>query len=275
MNKVENVAEQYKNDDNLSIRIKLHSKYSTNKQGWYPWLFEHYELANGYRILELGCGNGNQWKGRIDKLPTYCTLVLSDFSEGMVKMVWEKYSCHKNILAQKIDIQNIPFPDNCYDVVIANHMLYHVPDLSKAISEVHRVLRSGGKFYASTNGNGGMRTYLHNVRKLINPNTPTLSDGFSFSLQNGIEVLSKYFCDVQSYNFEDSLHITETQDLIDWMKSTITISNYCEINYDKLYDYFENIRIKQGAIDIPKELGLFVSKKVVSAIQIKDNAKLN
>lgn len=261
MNKVENVTEQYKNDDNLSIRIKLHSKYSTNKQGWYPWLFEHYELANGYRILELGCGNGNQWKGRIDKLPTYCTLVLSDFSEGMVKMVWEKYSCHKNILSQKIDIQNIPFPDNCYDVVIANHMLYHVPDLSKAISEVHRVLRSGGKFYAATNGNGGMRTYLHNVRKLINPNTPTLSDGFSFSLQNGIEVLSKYFCDVQSYNFEDSLHITETQDLIDWMKSTITISNYCESNYDKLYDYFENIRIKQGAIDIPKELGLFVSKK--------------
>lgn len=261
MNKVENVTEQYQNEDNLSVRIKLHSKHSTNKQGWYPWLFEHYEFANGYRILELGCGNGNQWQGRIDRLPSYCTLILSDFSEGMVKMVWEKYSCHKNILSQKIDIQNIPFPDNCYDVVIANHMLYHVPDLSKAISEVHRVLRSDGKFYAATNGNGGMRTYLHNVRKLINPNTPALSDGFSFSLQNGTELLSKYFCDVQSYNFEDLLHITETQDLIDWMKSTISISNYSESDFDKLYDYFENIRIKQGAIDIPKESGLFVSTK--------------
>ena len=48
----------------------------------------------------------------------------------------------------------------------------------------------------------------------------------------------------------DSLHITETQDLIDWMKSTITISNYSESDFDKLYDYFENIRIKQGSIDI-------------------------
>jgi ubiquinone/menaquinone biosynthesis C-methylase UbiE len=261
MNKVENVTEQYQNDDNLSIRIKLHSKHSTNKQGWYPWLFEHYEFAKGYRIMELGCGNGNQWQGRIDKLPPDCTLILSDFSEGMVKMVWEKYSCHNNILSQKIDIQDIPFPDNCFDVVIANHMLYHVPDLSKAISEVHRVLRSDGKFYAATNGNGGMRTYLHNVRKLINPNTTALSEGFSFSLQNGTELLSKYFFDVQSYNFEDSLHITETQDLVDWMKSTLTISNYSESDFDKLYDYFENIRIKQGAIDIPKESGLFVSTK--------------
>ncbi|HHX11280.1 MAG TPA: methyltransferase domain-containing protein, partial [Clostridiales bacterium] len=189
------------------------------------------------------------------------TLILSDFSEGMVKMVWDKYSSHNNILSQKIDIQNIPFPDNCFDVVIANHMLYHVPDLSKAISEVHRVMRTGGKFYAATNGNGGMRTYLHNVRKLINPNTPKLSDGFSFSLQNGKELLSEYFSDVQSYNYDDTLHITETQDLIDWIKSTIAISNYSESDFDKLYSYFENIRIKHGAIDIPKELGLFVSTK--------------
>ena len=162
---------------------------------------------------------------------------------------------------QKVDIQEIPFPDNCFDVVIANQMLYHVPDLSKAISEVYRVLRRGGKFYASTNGNGGMRTYLYNVRKLINPNTPDLSEGFSFSIQNGNECLSKYFEQVQCYNYDDSLYVTETQDLIDWMKSTITISNYSDSDFNKLYDYFEDIRMKQGAIDIPKEIGLFIAAK--------------
>lgn len=261
MTKSENVTKQYQSDDNLSIRIKLHSLYSTNKQGWYPWLFEQYEFNSGYRILELGCGNGSQWDGRIDNLPSDCTLILSDYSDGMVKTVLEKYSCHKNILPIKIDIQDIPFPDNCFDVVIANHMLYHVPDLPKAISEVHRVLRNNGKFYASTNGNGGMRTYLHNVRKIINPDTPDISDSFSFSLQNGAELLGKYFCDVQCCNYEDSLHITETRDLIDWMKSTITISSYSEWDFDKLHDFFDNVRIEQGAIDIPKELGLFISTK--------------
>lgn len=262
MNTVENVTEQYKSEDNLSTRINLHTKYSTNKQGWFSWLFEYYEFANGYRILELGCGNGSQWEGRIGKLPQDCTLVLSDFSEGMVKSVWEKYSCHANILSLRIDIQDIPFPDNCFDVVIANHMLYHVPDLSKAISEVHRVLKYGGKFYAATNGNGGMRTYLHDACKLINPNTNALPEEFSFSLQNGGELLSKFFKDdVQCYIYDDSLHITKTQDLIDWMKSSITISNFSETDFDKLYHHFENIRINQGAIDIPKEVGLFISVK--------------
>ena len=158
MDKIENVKEQYKDDNNLSIRIKLHAKHSTNKQGFIPWLFEKYKFSNGYRILELGCGNGEQWQNRIQQLPADCILVLSDFSEGMVKNVWEKYSNHKNLLAQNIDIQNIPFPDNSFDVVIANHMLYHVPDLLKALSEVKRILKSGGKFYAATNGNGGMQT---------------------------------------------------------------------------------------------------------------------
>lgn len=262
MDKIENVKEQYKDENKLSMRIKLHAKHSTNKQGFVPWLFEKYKFSNGCRILELGCGSGEQWKNRIWQLPDDCILVLSDFSEGMVKNVWEKYSNHKNFLAQKIDIQSIPYPDSCFDVVIANHMLYHVPDLQKALSEVKRILKSGGKFYSSTNGNGGMRPYLRNALKQVNPKLNSFTENFSFNLQNGREILSEYFEDVQRYDYEDSLSITETKDLMDWLKSTITITNYSENDLNGIYDYFENIRQKEGAINIPKETGLFISTKI-------------
>lgn len=43
MDKIENVKEQYKDDNNLSLRIKLHTKHSTNKQGFISWLFEKYK----------------------------------------------------------------------------------------------------------------------------------------------------------------------------------------------------------------------------------------
>ncbi len=261
MNNIENVKEQYKDDSNLSIRSKLHAKYSTNKLGFFPWLFEKYEFLNGYRILELGCGNGVQWQNRIQQLPADCILVLSDYSDGMVDIVYEKYSSQKNILSQKIDIQSIPFPNNCFDVVIANHMLYHVPDLPKALTEVKRILRNGGKFYAATNGNGGMRAYLHNVFMLLNPNINAFTEEFSFNLQNGEEILSQYFNDVERCDFEDSLSITVTKDLIDWLKSTITIASYSENDLKGFYDYFEGIRQKDGAINIPKETGLFISTK--------------
>lgn len=262
INDIESVKDQYKDDSNLSIRAKLHAKYSTNKQGFVPWLFEKYEFSKGYRILELGCGNGLQWENRIEQLPEGCILILSDLSEGMVKIVWEKYSNHKNFLAQQIDIQNIPFPDNCFDVVIANHMLYHVPDMQKAFSEVKRALKIGGKFYSSSNGNGGMRTFLHDAFKQVNPESNAFTKEFSFSLQNGKEMLSRYFGNVERYDFVDSFSITETKDLIDWMKSTITMASYSEDDIYGLYDYFEDIRKREGAINIPKETGLFISTKL-------------
>lgn len=261
MDKAENVKEQYRDDSNLSIRIKLHAKHSTNKQGLNPWLFEKYSFFEGCRILELGCGNGEQWQNRIPKLPESCMLVLSDLSEGMVKTVWENYSGCKNFLALQSDIQKLPFPQSCFDVIIANYMLYHVPDLPKALYEVKRVLKNGGTFYAATNGNGGMRTFLLNAFRQVHPNLETaFGKTYSFNLQNGREILSEYFDTVQRCDYEDSLAITDTQDLIDWLKSTISISTYHEEHLDKLFVYFEDIRKREGVICIPKETGLFICR---------------
>ena len=261
INKTESVKQQYSDDKNLSSRMNLHLKHSTNKQGFFSWLWEQYKFFDNCRILELGCGNGAQWENRIDILPGGCNIILSDFSEGMVKIVREKYAEYTNFSFQQIDIQNIPFANETFDIVIANHMLYHVSDLTKALSEVKRVLKTDGKFYSSTNGERGMRPFLHNVFTHLYPETKSLplAEKLTFTLQNGFEILSKHFSDVQKIDYEDSLLITETQDLLDWIKSTMWIKNYSEQNIDDLFDYFEDIRKKDGAIHIPKEAGLFIS----------------
>ena len=256
----EYVKHQYSDDSKLSLRRNLHSKYSSNKQGFTAWLFDKYEFFNNCRILELGCGNGEQWERQIENLPDGCNLLLSDFSDGMVNIVREKYIKYKNLSFQQIDIQNIPLQDETFDIVISNHMLYHVPDLSRALSEVKRVLKTGGKFYSATNGNGGMRLVLHEALKRFNPDTTAFQES-SFCLQNGLDLLSEHFSDVKRTDYEDSLSITETRDLINWIKSTISITDYPEKDFDKLFDYFENIRKKDGAINIQKEVGMFVSTK--------------
>lgn len=259
--KSEHVKLQYGDDKNLSTRIKLHSKHSVNKQAFGAWLFGQYDFTCCTRILELGCGNGGQWEGRIGSLPSDATLVLSDYSEGMVDIVWEKYSSFPKVLVQRIDIQDIPFPEATFDIVIANHMLYHVPDLPRAIHEVYRVTKSEGRFYSSTNGNGGMIPYLHNAIKKFYPETTAYSETLSFNLQNGKEILGKHFSDIQQIDYVDSLRITDTQDLIDWIRSGMVGSTMSEYDFDCLYDYFEAIRVKEGSIDIPKEGGLFISRK--------------
>ena len=266
MNKTENVKAQYANDMNLSIRIQLHIKHSTNKQGLTPWLFERYSFEENYRILELGCGNGAQWNCRIENLPSGCKLVLSDLSEGMVSSVKEKYSQYDNVSFAQIEIQSIPFESDSFDIVIANHMLYHISDLDKALSEVKRVLKPSGYFYATTNGNGGMRTFLRDAMKHHNIATQVFNKEWSFALQNGKDILERHFSSVERIDYEDSLAITETQDLIDWLMSTLSIASYSEENIHELHNYFEEIRVRDGAINIPKECGLFVSRKSTGAV---------
>lgn len=256
----ENVKKQYEDDRNLATRIAFHNKYSTNNN-MTNWKFDQYQFPQNCRILELGCGNGGQWEDRIAQLPKNCILILTDLSEGMVDLVREKYAEFPNVLVQKMDIQNIPFPDNYLDIVIANHMLYHVPDVPKAISEVYRVLKAGGIFYTTTNGNGGMMSFLDHAFKQVNPKIDVFNTELPFSLQNGQKILNEYFPNVKRVDYEDSLAVTETKDLIDWIKSTIAFSNYNENDLENLYEYFENSRIKHGSINIPKEVGMFISQK--------------
>ena len=263
INKSDYVKAQYSEDKNLSARINLHSKHSTNKQGVFAWGWEQYKFFNNCRILELGCGNGKQWENKSASLPNGCEIILSDLSEGMVNIVKGKFAEYKQFSFQQIDIQDIPFPDETFDIVIANSMLYHVPDLTKALSEVKRVLKKGGKFYSSAGGNGGLPLFLHQAFKLFNPDTKLFTGQMTFNFQNGLDILSGYFSDVKRLEYIDSLSVTETQDLIDYIKSTIIITSRSEQDPDPddLFDYFEEIRKKDGAINIPKEGGLFISTK--------------
>ena len=76
---------QYQNATNINARMYLHCQYSTNKQGWFPWLFEQCDFQNGSKVLEIGCGNGAIWTENSERIPKDMEIVLSDISEGMLR----------------------------------------------------------------------------------------------------------------------------------------------------------------------------------------------
>ena len=145
LNSEHSVREQYGNAEKLNIRIALHQRYSTNQQPFAEWIYRQYELKENQRILEVGCGDGSMWQTADRMLPSGTTLLLTDFSAGMLE------TARKNVKGEKVsflqaDIQALPFPDDAFDIVIGNMMLYHVPDLHKGLMEVRRVLKKGGLF---------------------------------------------------------------------------------------------------------------------------------
>ena len=259
MRDVAAVARQYADGGNLSVRAGLHDQYSVNPVGLAPWLFDQYRLAPGERALELGCGTASQWKGRLSALPAGCSLVLSDLSPGMVEAVRAAYGGEADV--EQIDIRQIPYPGGLFDVVIANFMLYHVPGLPQALAEVRRVLKPGGRFYAATNGDGGLTGFMREAMERCGLDAAAFPRGFSFSLQNGAGQLRRYFALVERRDYPDALAVTRTADLVDWVRSTGGMTGYTEAELEKLSAYFEGIRRRDGVIYIPKEVGLFVCRK--------------
>lgn len=197
INDISVAKKQYATANNLDTRISIHDKYSTNKLGFGNWIFSNYRIDKGAKVLELGCGTGDMWKNRESVICACSKIILSDFSEGMVATTKDNIGSYHNIEYKVLDIQEIPYKDATFDIVIANMMLYHVPDIDKGLTEVRRVLKREGRFYCATYGEHGIIEYLskilseYGVEDNINKN---------FTLQNGYEILSKTFSKVEKKN---------------------------------------------------------------------------
>ncbi|MBQ8834264.1 MAG: class I SAM-dependent methyltransferase [Oscillospiraceae bacterium] len=249
-----NVAKQYKNSDHLNTRISIHDKYSTNKQPFGDWIVSHYEIAPGDHILELGCGTGSMWKNNLHLLSCGARLTLTDFSEGMLEAARTTLAGAESITFRQADIQAIPFPDASFDVVIANMMLYHVPNLHKGLAEVRRVLKPGGKFYCATYGIHGIMEYITDLLRDMNVRG---SIGTSFTLQNGGDSLGKQFEKVRRLDREDGLAITDIGDFADYIYSLSGLTNMENVPRQVLLAALES-RVENGILYVPKEYGMFI-----------------
>nr|MBQ6242284.1 methyltransferase domain-containing protein [Lachnospiraceae bacterium] len=157
-----------------------------------------------------------------------------------------------------IDIKDIPFPDKEFDVVIANMMLYHVPDLPRALREVRRVLKDNGTFYCATYGENGMMEYIGH---LLDSFPVSSAHNYSFTLQNGEEKLAEHFSDVRKLLYEDALEVTDADDLIDYIDSLPGFSDIRDIPRDSLRAVLER-NMRGGVLHVPKEYGMFAAKGI-------------
>lgn len=248
---------QYSTADKLNTRISIHTKYSVNKQGFGNWITEHYRFPEHASVLELGCGTGDMWKGKRDLAARCGRLILSDFSAGMLDQAKETLTDMDGIEYRVVDIQEIPYPDQSFDAVIANMMLYHVPDLGKGLGEVRRVLKNGGVFYCATYGENGMMEYIgslfsgYNIRTAVSTN---------FTLQNGKEKLSPFFPEVSRDLYEDALLVTDVEDLIDYIFSLSGMTDLRKLPRETVREVLSR-HMAGGVLRVPKEYGMFIACK--------------
>ena len=161
MGMVLNPPGQYADDRNLHARQRLwrHQVPFFDVVGWVLGLAG---LRPGMRVLDAGCGNG-QYLRALAGQPVRAAGC--DLSIGMLRSTG-----HPALFCA--DVAALPVRSGAFDVVLAAHMLYHVPDRRAAVRELRRVLAPGGTCVAVTNGAEHLRPLRAMVEQAASQGTP-------------------------------------------------------------------------------------------------------
>ena len=256
----EKIIDHYRNANHLSIRMHLHERFSTNKQGWFPWHFEQINFTQINRLLEVGCGSGELWKNQFVNTRNR-EVFISDISNGMVQAARD--ALHEDYSYMVIDAQKIPFKKDYFDAVIANHMLFYLPNIPLGLREIERVLKPNGVLYASTYG----EQHMIEITLLVQEFDPEviLSDevlNSNFGLENGRNILKEYFREIEIRRYPDTLIVNQVQPLFEYIMSCH--GNQMERLSNRMEEFKAFLQYKiqeKGAIHITKDAGLFICRK--------------
>jgi SAM-dependent methyltransferase len=174
------VRAQYATEEGLAARKSIYGK--TTGPDARELVFEAVAESRPARVLEVGCGEGELAERLVRELAV--SLVALDQSVRMVDL-----ACARGLDARVGDVQELLFADASFDVVVAAWMLYHVPELQRALTEIHRVLRPGGRLVAVTNYEDHLQE-MFDLVGLARWNLP-------FSGDNGEALLRRVFAHVE------------------------------------------------------------------------------
>lgn len=266
--KIEN---QYATTDNLNRRITIH-QYNTSTVNWMEWVFDHLHIEEGMKILEIGCGNGLLWETNITRLPPDLEIYVSDYSEGMLESIKKCFNKHEAELIKKNiqihyrqeDSNNLQLDDMKFDLIIANHMLYHLEQMEDCLLKLRKALQKDGYLICSTIGNGHMKELMDLVYEYDNTIDNTLDLCVKrFSLQNGKTQLSKVFDQIERYDFDSNLIVDNAKVIWDYVYSfpcnaPVILERTGDVLMQMIMDHID----KEGAFLIHKETGLFECKNI-------------
>ncbi|HEY6962149.1 MAG TPA: class I SAM-dependent methyltransferase [Gaiellaceae bacterium] len=204
------VAREYADDARLRRRAAAFTGAGTGADAREPAL-RALAAAAPRRVLEVGCGWGELAVRIRDEV--HAEVVAIDLSPRMVELARER-----GVDARVADVQALPFRDGEFDAAVAAWMLYHVPDIPRALGELARVLQPGGLLVAITNS----AFHLRELRELVDSG-PSPS---TFTRENGAEVLAVAFAEVRRIDVDDEIAFASRRDVEDYVRASISMSPF-------------------------------------------------
>lgn len=252
---------QYQNSGNLSSRIQIHQRFSTGQQNWYEFVLELARIKAGMTVLELGCGSSALWRGNYVRLPESASFFLTDLSCGMALEGRLALASDKRFSHLTMNSMNIAFADESFDLVIANHMLYHVPSVAHVLAEAKRVMKPEAVFMAATNGPEHMRDLDLLLGKFSKRLIGEHGMSGDFNLLNGEKQLRQVFNTIALHLYTSDLWVTDARLLTNYAYSTpLVMENLGDEGRSEMRAFFQRRIDHYGGISIRKETGVYLAR---------------
>ncbi len=102
-------------------------------------------LRAGERVLDAGCGTGLLIQGMVSAVGENGQIVGIDFSDDMLDVARERFARTDSVNLQQASVTDLPLDSGSFDAASCTQTLLYVDDVEKAISELYRVLKPGGR----------------------------------------------------------------------------------------------------------------------------------
>jgi ubiquinone/menaquinone biosynthesis C-methylase UbiE len=256
----------YADDRHIRSRMSIYAYAETAadprwRTSMIPW--------DGTQIVaDVGCGNGFDLRQIVPQGRCRHAIGL-DLSAGMLRAAAELRADGRLSLVQA-DAQRLPLPDDCVDVAMAMHMLYHVPDPAAAIRELRRITKPDGIVLASTNS----PAHLAEIAALVQAGISRQLDGpvraapaDSFTTETGADLLSQVFSSVTLQTLDVPLSIPSAEPVLAYVGSlrepTLALVRQ-PLDFDAVLDDIalnvERAIMTEGSFRATTHMGVFICR---------------
>lgn len=208
---------QYRDDANLAARQSIYS-YQEPRRDLIGLVLASLNLTGEELVVDVGCGNGH-YLARLAAEGHRGPLLGADMSPGMLTAARQATSLARLACC---DATALPVRTAAADVTLAMHMLYHVPEPARAVAELRRITRPGGRVVVGLNASDHLRELRRHIKAgfaATGYQAGQVGFGERITLDQGEELLGRHFGSVVRHDLPGLLQIPEPGPVLDYVRS--------------------------------------------------------
>ena len=250
--------------EDLLTRIDIHKKYGGKDID--QWMLDLLNVQPGARILDVGCGAGKQCFLFHKALQGQAEITGGDLNEELLtKAREENAKIGSPITITELDFNKaFPFSDAQFDLLTCCFAIYYAADILYTISQMHRVLKPGGRLFTSGPMPQNKQLFYDVIREATGKEIPPMPGSSRYSSQI-LSAMRSQFKSVEEHIFENPLTFEAVEPFLDYTRASLSEDRKLWKSFFESPEDFERImgKIKDVSERRMKEDGQLVMVKVV------------